>query len=73
MRAVGIGDEAALRRLGAIAACRRVKHAYPKETSFVLLYALHGAIAGMWWMAVPPLVRAELRRKAGDERRQRRI
>jgi hypothetical protein len=67
LRAVGIGDEATLRRLGATAAYRRVKHAYPRETSLVLLYALHGAIAGMPWMAVSPDVRAELRRKASDD------
>ncbi len=71
LRAVGIGDDAMLRRVGAVAAYRRVKHAYPRETSLLLLYALHGAIAGMPWMAVPPAVRAELRRKAGDDRLRR--
>lgn len=63
---VGIGHEAMLRRLGAIAAYRRVKHAFPKETSLVLLYALHGAIMGTPWTALSKAVRAGLRRQAGD-------
>lgn len=65
LREVGIDDEAALRRYGAVAAYRRVKHAFPRETSLVLLYALHGAITGTPWTALPETVRANLRREAG--------
>jgi DNA transformation protein len=65
LRAVGIADEAALRRLGALVAYRRVKHAYPRETTIVLLYALHGAITDMPWTALTAEDRTALRRLAG--------
>ena len=49
LREVGIEDEAALRKLGAIAAYRRLKHAFPREVSLVMLYALEGALRGCHW------------------------
>lgn len=39
LREVGIENAAALRKLGAIAAYRRLKHAFPREVSLVMLYA----------------------------------
>lgn len=64
LQEVGIADEAALRRLGAVAAYRRVKHAFPRETTRVLLYALAGALADTPWTALPAEIRDKLRRQA---------
>lgn len=64
LKDVGIADEAGLRGLGAVAAYRRVKHAFPRETTVVLLYALAGALADTPWTALPSAVRDQLRRQA---------
>jgi DNA transformation protein len=65
LREVGIADEAALRAMGAAAAYRRVKHAFPRETTMVLLYALHGALTDAHWNRLPADTKARLRRESG--------
>lgn len=60
LREVGIEDEATLRKLGAIAAYRRLKHALPREVSLVMLYALEGALRGCHWNQLPPGVKEKL-------------
>ena len=60
LREVGIEDTAALRKLGAIAAYRRLKHAFPREVSLVMLYALEGALRGCHWNRLPPGVKEKL-------------
>jgi len=64
LREVGIEDAAALRRLGAIAAWRRLKHAFPREVSLVMLYALEGALIGCHWNRLPPGVKEKLQAEA---------
>jgi DNA transformation protein and related proteins len=64
LREVGIEDEAALRKLGAIAAYRRLKHAFPREVSLVMLYALEGALRGCHWNQLPPGVKQKLQSAA---------
>lgn len=64
LREVGIEDEAALRKLGAIAAYRRLKHAFPRKVSLVMLYALEGALRGCHWNQLPPGVKAKLQAAA---------
>lgn len=64
LREVGIEDEAALRRLGAVAAYRRLKHAFPREVSLVMLYALEGALRGCHWNQLPPGIKEKLRAAA---------
>ena len=67
---IGILDEAALRRTGAIAAYRALKFAEPRATTLVALYALHGALHDTHWNALPMETRAALRSaasSAGDE------
>jgi DNA transformation protein len=64
LREVGIEDAAALRRLGAIAAYRRLKHAFPRAVSLVMLYALEGALIGCHWNRLPPGVKEKLRAAA---------
>ena len=58
-------DPTHLRRMGAAAAYRRLKHRYPRETTLVALYALHGALTGVHWQALPDAVKEALRRAAG--------
>jgi DNA transformation protein len=64
LREVGIANEAALRKLGAIPAYRRLKHAFPREVSLVMLYALEGALRDCHWNRLPPGVKEMLRAAA---------
>ncbi len=64
LREVGIEDAAALRKLGAIAAYRRLKHAFPREVSLVMLYALEGALRGCHWNRLPPGIKEKLQAAA---------
>ena len=64
LREVGIEDAAALRKLGAIAAYHRLKHAFPREVSLVMLYALEGALRDCHWNRLPPGVKEKLRAAA---------
>jgi DNA transformation protein len=61
---VGIEDAAALRRLGALAAYRRLKHAFPRQVSLVMLYALEGALRDCHWNHLPPAVKERLKAAA---------
>ncbi|HET6158438.1 MAG TPA: TfoX/Sxy family protein [Dongiaceae bacterium] len=61
LRDVGIEDEATLRKLGALAAYQRLKHAFPREVSLLMLYALEGALLGCHWNHLPPGVKEELK------------
>jgi DNA transformation protein len=64
---VGIADEAALRKIGAVAAYRRVRHEFPRETSLVLLYALEGALTDTPWLELPDQVKSRLRQAVDRE------
>ena len=66
---IGIHDEADLRRVGAVRAYRTIRTAEPSAT-LNLLYALHGALAGRHWNALPAAIKELLRREAekGDRR-----
>ena len=64
LREIGIEDESALRKLGAIAVYRRLKHAFPREVSVVMLYALEGALRGCHWNQLPPGVKQKLQAAA---------
>ena len=52
LAAIGVADEAALRRIGAVGAYLRLKHRFPRETSLNALYALFGALGGRPWQDV---------------------
>jgi DNA transformation protein len=64
LREVGIEDAATLRKLGALAAYRRLKHAFPREISLVMLYALEGALRDCHWNHLPPGVKEKLQAAA---------
>lgn len=61
LRAVGIGSPEELRRVGAVEAYVRLKRTYPVETTFVSLYALHGAVTDVRWYALSEEARRALR------------
>lgn len=60
LREVDIADAAALRKLGAVAAYRRLKHAFPRHVSLNMLYALEGALRDCHWNQLPPGVKERL-------------
>ncbi len=64
LQEVGIEDAATLRKIGALAAYRRLKHAFPREVSLVMLYALEGALRGCHWNQLPPGVKEKLQAAA---------
>jgi len=64
LREIGIDDAAALRRLGALDAYRRLKHAFPREISLNMLYALEGALRNCHWNHLPPDVKERLQAAA---------
>ena len=64
LREIGIEDAAALRKLGALAAYRRLKHAFPREVSLLMLYALEGALRDCHWNRLPPGVKEKLQAAA---------
>lgn len=64
LREIGIEDAAALRRLGALAAYRRLKHAFPREVSLTMLYALEGALRNCHWNRLPQGVKERLQAAA---------
>jgi DNA transformation protein len=68
---VGIETEADLRALGAVAAYRRAKHAFPRHVSLNLLYALAATLAGIDWRDLSPDIKSQLKADAeagGKER-----
>lgn len=64
LRDVGIENEADLRKLGALAAYRRLKHAFPREVTLVMLYALEGGLRDCHWNRLPPDVKERLKSRA---------
>ncbi len=64
LREVGIEDAATLRKLGAFAAYRRLKHAFPRAVSLVMLYALEGALRDCHWNHLPSGVKEALKAAA---------
>jgi DNA transformation protein len=72
LRDVGIEDAASLRKLGALAAYHRLKHAFPREVSLLMLYALEGALRGCHWNHLPPGVKEKLQSAANTGSRLKR-
>ena len=64
LREIGIEDAATLRKLGALAAYRRLKHAFPRQVSLVMLYALEGALRDCHWNRLPSGVKEQLQAAA---------
>jgi len=64
---VGIGDLAALRKLGAVNAYQRLKFRYGKDVTLNALYGLEAAITGCHWLALPAARKDALRRAVADD------
>lgn len=71
LRDVGIDHGAALRKVGALDAYRRLKHAFPRHVSLMMLYALEGALRDCHWNRLPAGVKERLKQaaEAGPKRR----
>ncbi len=67
LQAAGVPDERTLRRLGPVAAFRRVEQAGFKP-SINLLYALEGALENVRWDRLTPARRSELIRELDASR-----
>ena len=67
LREVGIGSPRTLRHLGSLAAYRRLKHAFPREVTLVMLYALEGALLNCHWNRLPPRRKAALRQELDQD------
>lgn len=65
LKEVGIETAAQLRRIGTVGAYRRLKHAFPREVTANMLYALEGALQDCPWNRLPTETRERLRREAG--------
>lgn len=64
LREVGIETPDALRAIGAVAAYRRLKHAFPRQVSLLMLYALAGALLDCHWNRLPPGLKEDLKAQA---------
>jgi DNA transformation protein len=72
LRDVGIGTAVELRKIGAVDAYRRLKHAFPRHVSLLMLYALEGALRDCHWNRLPPGVKDRLKRAVAGDRFERR-
>jgi len=61
---VGIGDLAALRKLGALTAYQRLKFRYGKSVTLNALYGLEAVLLGCHWLAIPTARKKELKSAA---------
>jgi len=63
LASVGIHDAEALRRLGAVEAFRRLKEAFPRDTSLNALWAMQAFLMGIRWTDIPPDLKAALKQE----------
>lgn len=63
---VGVGDLKTLKRLGAVAAYRRLKQAFPKETSLNALYALSAGLENRPWQSLSATEKEKLKAAVQD-------
>jgi hypothetical protein len=70
LRDVGI-DAAALRKIGALDAYRRLKHAFPRHVSLLMLYALEGPLRDCHWNRLPPGIKERLKQALDGDRLRR--
>jgi predicted flap endonuclease-1-like 5' DNA nuclease len=64
---VGVHTPADLDRLGAVEVYQRLKERFPEKVSLNALWGLQAAILDMHWTALPPDMKADLRRQVGAE------
>src|SRR4051812_36478644 len=59
--AVGVGDLAALRKLGSVKAYQRLKFRYGKDATLNALFGLEAVLRGCHWRAIPAARKEELK------------
>ncbi len=65
LRGVGIATRGDLERVGPVFAYLLARHHHPEAgINTLLVYALHGALTGEAFSAIPPATRAQLREEA---------
>ena len=62
--AVGVGDLATLRKLGAVKAYQRLKFRFGKDVTMNALYGLEAVLSGVHWRAIPQARKDALKREA---------
>ena len=64
LHAAGLHTRADLEEIGAVMAYKVIQHQRPKHVNILLLYALQGALLDVHWNALPPDLKAQLKRDA---------
>jgi DNA transformation protein len=66
---VSIKTVADLRAIGAVSAYLRLKHADPQRITRNALWDLYGALNGIHWAEIPPEIKSQLLKEAGEASR----
>ena len=62
----GLHTQADLEDIGAVMAYKVLQHQRPQQVNIMLLYALQGALMDLHWNALPPQLKAQLKRDAQE-------
>ena len=62
----GLHTKADLEEIGAVMAYKVLQHQRPRQVNIMLLYALQGALMDLSWSALPPDLKAQLKRDARE-------
>ncbi|HVO01172.1 MAG TPA: TfoX/Sxy family protein [Candidatus Cybelea sp.] len=65
---IGVKDRAALKKLGAVKAYRRLRFRYGKDVTLNALYGLEAVILGCDWRQLPDSRKTELKRAVEQEK-----
>jgi DNA transformation protein and related proteins len=63
---VGIHTLEEVAELGVVETYKRVKAAYPEKVTLNMLYGLQAALLDIAWIELPPDIKAQLRKEAGE-------
>jgi DNA transformation protein len=67
LAAIGVHSLDDVARLGVVETYKRVKAAYPEKVTLNMLYGLQAALLDIPWNELPPDIKAQLRKEAGEE------
>jgi DNA transformation protein len=66
LASVGVHSLDDVAKLGVVDTYKRVKAAYPEKVTLNMLWGLQAALMGIRWDELPPDIKQELRRQAGE-------
>ena len=66
LASIGIHSLEDVARLGVVETYKRVKTAYPEKVTLNMLYGLQAALLDIPWNELPPDIKAQLRKDAGE-------